>query len=278
MSSTLILGARGTVGSALVGELRAAGQAVLKATHQAPQAADEVHLNLLTGEGVDAAFDRADRAFLLVPPGHMNPQQLLAAPIEAARRRGVRKVVLMTAMGANADPSIPLRQAELLLERSGVPFNIVRPNWFMQNFHTYWLHGIRTLGRIQLPVGPAKGSFIDARDIASTVAALLMRQDVDGRDYDLTGGEALDHDQAAALLSTATGRAITYEEISPEAMRAGLLSAGLPADYVEFMLVILGYFKAGAAERITDAVPSLTGRAPRRFADYAMEHRAAWVA
>jgi hypothetical protein len=59
-------------------------------------------------------------------------------------------------------------------------------------------------------------------------------------------------------------------------MREGLLAAGLPAAYAEFLLVILGFFKAGYSERVTDAVQAVTGRPPIRFAQYAQDHRAHW--
>ncbi len=70
---------------------------------------------------------------------------------------------------------------------------------------------------------------------------------------------------------------IRFEDITPEQMLQGLLAAGLPRPYAEFLNVILGYFKAGCSERITDAVARITGRAPRAFAEYARDHRAAWL-
>jgi hypothetical protein len=60
-------------------------------------------------------------------------------------------------------------------------------------------------------------------------------------------------------------------------MRPGLLAAGLPADYAEFLLTILGYFKAGYAERTTDAVQQITGRAPIGFEQYARDYRESWA-
>jgi uncharacterized protein YbjT (DUF2867 family) len=236
-----------------------------------------VRLDLATGTGIATALDGVNKAFFMAPPGFTNQDELLGPVIHEARARGLSRVVLMTAMGANADESGAMRKAELLLERSGVPYNILRPNWFMQNFHTFWIQGILAQGKIFLPVGQAKGSFIDARDIAAVAAELLSRTDLENRDFDLTGGEALDHDQVAAILSRETGRSITFQDIPPEAMLAGLLEAKLPRPYAEFLLVILGYFKAGYAERTTDAVEQITGHKPGDFTRYARDHRAAWL-
>ena len=138
----------------------------------------------------------------MAPPGYVPQDHLLLPLIAQAKAAGVQKVVLMTAMGADAAPDTPLRKAELALEASGIAWNTVRPNWFMQNFHTFWLHGIREQGRILLPTGTARGSFIDARDIADVAAELLLGEAHMNQAFDLTGSEALNHDEVAAVLST----------------------------------------------------------------------------
>ena len=277
MSRILVVGASGTVGSELSRLLAAQGEAVLKATSRAPVAADQVRLDVVSQAGLKAAFSGVDRAFFLAPPGHANQEALLAPLIDEARAQGLKKVVLMTAMGANADENTPMRKAERRLEASGLAYHIIRPNWFMQNFNTFWLHGIQTAGQIFLPVGNAKGSFIDARDIAAVAARLLTSETFSQRDIDLTGPRALDHAEVAAILTRATGKSIGFTDITPDAMLQGLLGAGLPQDYAEFLVLILGFFKAGYAERTTDHVLQITGQAPRTIEQYAKDYRASWV-
>ena len=277
MTTTLVTGASGQIGTSLVDLLSAQGQTVRRATSRVPSQPGEVQVNLATGEGLAAALAGVDHLFLMAPPGYANQHELLIPAIDAAKAAGVRKVLLLSAMGANADENIPLRRAELHLERSGLAWNVIRPNWFMQNFHTFWLHGIQTEGQIFLPVGAARGSFIDTRDIAAVAAKLLSSDEFVNAAHDLTGSEALDHTQVAAILSKAAGRPIGYTDIPEDAMRQGLLGAGLPADYTEFLLVILGAFKAGFAERITDNVQRITGKAPIRFEQYAQDFRANWA-
>ena len=277
MTTTLVIGAHGQIGSTLASLLAAQGQTVRRATSRAPAQPGDVQLNLATGEGLAAALAGVDQLFLMSPPGFANQHELLNPAIDAAKATGVRKVLMLSAMGANADDSIPLRRAELHLERSGLAWNVIRPNWFMQNFHTFWLHGIQTQGQIFLPVGNAKGSFIDTRDIAAVAAKLLSSDDFVNVAHDLTGSESLDHTEVAAILSQAAGRTIGYTDIPEDAMRQGLLGAGMPADYTEFLLVILGAFKAGYAARITDSVQRITGRAPIRFGQYAQDFKAYWA-
>ena len=277
MTTTLVIGASGQIGSTLASLLAAQGQTVRRATSRAASKPDEVTVNLATGEGLASALTGADQLFLMAPPGYANQHELLIPAIDAAQAAGVRKLLLLSAMGANADDNIPLRRAELHLERSGLAWNVIRPNWFMQNFHTFWLHGIQTAGQIFLPVGDAKGSFIDTRDIAAVAAKLLSSDDFVNAAHDLTGSESLDHTQVAAILSKAAGRTIGYTDIPEDAMRQGLLGAGLPADYAEFLLVILGAFKAGYSAGITDSVQRITGQAPIRLEQYAQDFRSHWA-
>ena len=278
MSRTLVIGANGTVGSELVRLLRAAGHNVLKATSRpVTDPATEVHLNLVTRAGLDTALQGVSKVFMLSPPGHTNQDELLNPVVDAAKAHGVQKIVLMTAMGANADENAPMRKAEVHLQHSGLAYNIIRPNWFMQNFNSFWIHGILEHGKIFLPVGAAKGSFIDARDISAVAARLLSTDDFNQRDFDLTGAVAMDHDAVAAILSKATGQTITYQDIPEGDMRSALLQAGLPPAYAEFLLMILGYFKAGYSERTTDAVQTLLGRPPITLEQYAADYRSAWV-
>jgi uncharacterized protein YbjT (DUF2867 family) len=278
MSSTLVIGANGTVGSEIVRLLQAAGHTVLKATSRpVTDPATEVHLNLVTGAGLDTALRGVSKLFMMAPPGHTNQDELLNPLVDAAKAQGVQKVVLMTAMGANADDNAPMRKAERHLEASGLAYNIIRPNWFMQNFNSYWIKGILEQGKILLPVAAAKGSFIDARDIAAVAARLLSTDAFNNRDFDLTGAVAADHDRVAAILSKATGQTITYQDIPEGDMRGALLQAGLPPAYAEFLLMILGFFKAGYSERTTDAVQTLLGRPAITLEQYAADYRGAWV-
>jgi uncharacterized protein YbjT (DUF2867 family) len=219
---------------------------------------------------VDAAFGDADRVWALVPAGQLDSPGLLRLTVEAAARRGA-KVVMMTAMGADADEAIPYRRAERMLEASGAPWVVLRPNWFMDNFGSYWLEGIRS-GEIALPAGDGRTSFIDARDIALAAAGALTSSRGDGHAWNLTGPEALTYADAAAVLSEATGRPIAYRATDDATFVATMTKAGMPADYAGFLAAILGAVRAGYAGEVTDAVERLAGRPPRDLRSYARDH------
>jgi uncharacterized protein YbjT (DUF2867 family) len=272
MSTFLVVGASGMVASGVARLLETAGHHVLRGTrHEAGPG--QVHLDLVKGTGFDAALAGVEAAFAFSPPGYTNQDELLV-PLWAA---SLRKVVMMSAMGADASEEAPMRKAELALERSGLIWNVIRPNWFMQNFHTFWLHGITARDAIQLPVGDARTSFIDARDIAAVAAVLLTTTAQENRAFDLTGSASITHAEVATILSGVLGRAIRFEDVTPEEMRPVLVAAGLPADYSEFLLMILSYQKAGYAERTTPHVQAIKGAPPRTFAQYAQDFRSAYL-
>jgi uncharacterized protein YbjT (DUF2867 family) len=272
----LIVGASGKVGSELVSQLKAQGHAVRVTTSKPATHADQIQVDLVSGTGLDAAFTGVERAFFLSPGGFADQYKILAPLIARAKANGLKKVVLMTAIGVEHAPDSPLRRAELDLEASGVPFNIVRPSWFMQNFNTFWVHGIQSAGQIRLPAGEGKAAFIDARDIAAVAATLLVDDGRNGEGFTLTGPEALSHADVAALISEATGKTVTFNDISPDELRPVLIGAGIPADYVELLLVLLSYIKAGYTATVTDAVEQVTGTKPRTFKAFAAEAADSW--
>ncbi len=283
MKNYLIVGASGSVGSLVTSTLAGQGAQVQALTSKRERAGKIegnirwVFADLKSGEGVSAAFEGVDRALIFSPPGYVPQNEIISPLIQEAVRRKLEKVVLMTALGANAVETSPLRVAELELERSGLAYNIVRPNWFMQNFNTFWIHGINEQGKILLPTGKARGSFIDIRDIAAVVVRLLTSDDLNNRDFDITGAQSLDHDQVAAILSGVSGRSITYQEITPEALKQGFTGAGVPEDYADFLLLILGFFAQGYSAHTTATVKELLGREPISFEQYAEDYRQAWI-
>ncbi len=273
----LVIGASGVVGSGVVQHLRERGHPVRTTTSKKEAAGvDGIHIDLATGEGVREAFDGIDRVFLVSPAGYADQYAILSPLVQQARQHGLKKVVLMSAFGADADPASPLRRSEVELEQSGLPYNIIRPNWFMQNFNTFWVHGIQAQNTIALPAGEGKTSFIDTRDIAAVAARLLVSDEWNNRAFNLTGPESITHAQVAKAISEASGKTIAYQNAAPDELKKGLLAAGLSAAYVDFLLLIFGYLKAGYNAQVTDDVKTILGRAPTGFQNYVQDYRSAW--
>lgn len=273
----LIIGASGTVGTELARILRAEGHQIRTTTSKTPKDISSVHINLATGDGVRSAFEGVDKVFILSPPGYADHYKILSPLIQESKRRSLKKVVLMTALSANSSEDTPFRRAEIELEKSGLTYNIVRPNWFMQNFNTFWIQSIREHGKIFLPAGKAKTSFIDAKDISAVIAKLLTTDKFDNNAYDITGPKALNHDEVAEEISKTTGKKITYQEIEPSELKKALVGAGIPEDYADFLVMIFGFLREGYNSRITTSVKDILEKEPNKFSDYARSYKQIWM-
>ncbi|MGZ2484030.1 uncharacterized protein YbjT (DUF2867 family) [Rhizobium pisi] len=271
----LVLGATGTVGRHVVDGLLAKGEAVRAASRSGKPVAGAEGVAFEYGrpETYGPAFEGVDRAHVLLASGYVDAKGLLLPIIEAASERKV-KVVFQSVIGVDADDSIPYRQVEIALEKSGTPYVILRPNWFADNFHNFWKAGIDH-GQIALPAADGKSSFIDARDIAASSVAALTSSAFDGKAFNLTGPQALSYEEAAAILSEATGKPIAYDAVTDEAFIAILTGAGVPADYASFLASIFYPVRQGWTAVVTNDVETLTGKAPRSLKTYAVDYAAA---
>lgn len=271
----LVLGATGTVGRHVVEGLLAKGEAVKAASRSGKPVAgaEGVVFDYARPETFGPAFEGVDRAHVLLASGYVDAKGMLLPVIEAAAARKV-KVVFQSVIGVDADDSIPYRQVEIALEKSGTPYVILRPNWFSDNFHTFWKPGIDH-GQIALPAADGKSSFIDARDIAASAVAALTSSAFDRKAFNLTGPEALSYEEAAAILSEATGKPIAYNAITDEAFITILTGAGVPADYASFLASIFYPVRQGWTAVTTGDVETLTDKPPRSLKTYAADYAAA---
>ena len=99
---------------------------------------------------------------------------------------------------------------ERLVEKSKIPYTILRANTFMQNFNKYEKKSIERDHAFYFPAHSGKTSFIDIRDIAKAAANILLIDNDQSKIYTLTGPEALDYYQVAQILSNALQKPIKY--------------------------------------------------------------------
>lgn len=282
--SILVIGATGAVGSRVRAGLERRGEAVVAASRDPSQAAARadgparwVALDLERPESFAPALVGVDRAFLIARPGDERADVFAAPLIDAMQRAGVRRVVDISAMGVEAQDDAALRKIEVRLERSGLEFVHLRPNFFMQVFCGGPLLPMLRRGEIALPAADAKISYVDAEDIAAVAVAALCEPAHAGRAYTLTGPEALDHHEVAARLAEATGAAMRYTPQGEPATRELLAQAGMPPARVERLIGFYRLVRAGWCAPVSDAVASVLGRPARPFARFARDHARCWT-
>jgi uncharacterized protein YbjT (DUF2867 family) len=213
-----------------------------------------------------------EKVFLL-PPLMSNQVEVANAFVDAAKRAGVRHIVKLSAIGADASQPYTFGKwhaaSEQHIRESGLAFTFLRPNSFMQNFITYFPpHD----GTIYLPWGNGKASFVDTRDIAAVAAEALTSDGHEGKTYTLTGPAALGIAEVAAILSETADREIYYVDVPESAARDGMLQAGLPQWQVEPLLELHATNKQNRWTAVTADVEKVTGTPPIDFAQFARDH------
>ncbi len=271
-TTVLVTCARGTVASSIVAGLEQRANVRIKAGSRSGEGAHGVALDYADADTFGPALAGVDAVFVLVPGGVVDGFAFAAPFVRVAAMKKVR-IVLMTAMGIEHAPDSPYGQLEQLVTSSKAPYVILRPNWFADNFHTYWSHGVKT-GVIAVPAADGASSFIDARDIAASAVAALTSSKFDNRAFTLTGPQAFTYAEAATLLGKHLDKAIRYEALLDEPFVAGMVGAGVPEDYARMLTSIFVPVRAGYTAAVTGDVETLTGKAPLTLDTYARDHLA----
>jgi uncharacterized protein YbjT (DUF2867 family) len=160
-----------------------------------------------------------------------------------------------------------------------LPWTILRPHAFMQNWLGDLAESVRAEGVIYAPIGDGRVPFIDTRDIAAVAALVLRHPDAHaGKKYFLTGGAAVGYADLAAALSETTGRSVTYRPISMEQARSRLAARGVAAPAIDALLAIAAYQKEGGpTATVSPNVQRLLGRPPRTIRDFTRDYAARFV-
>lgn len=288
----LVTGATGTVGRPLVARL-AASPATVRVAARSPADAREwigaeppadaaeglsadaadleyVEFDLERPETWGATLADVDRLFLLIPPAvGVDPVREFAS---AAARMGVDHVVYLSILGAEKLPVLPHRRVEKHLARSGVAWTFLRASWFMQNLSEIHRPEIVERDELFVPAGDGVLSFTDARDVAAVAATVLTAAGHRNRAYDLTGPEALDFHDAAAVFTDVLDRPITYADPSRLAFARHMYRRGVPAGMVAFMTVEYSVVRLGWSGRTADDVETVLGRSPHTLRAFAEDH------
>lgn len=279
----LVTGALGNVGAEIVKRLQAAGSSLRAADLSAETirerfgaSVEAVAFDFSKKETYRAAFEGVEKMFLMRPPQISDVKGLILPALDAAQAAGVRHVVFLSLIGIERVKFVPHYKVEEYLMRSPMTWTFLRASFFMQNLNTTHRQEIREQDEIFVPVGGARTSFIDVRDIAAVAVAALCQPGHENKKYDLTGPEALDYWQAAAILSETLGRTITYRNPSALEFFVSHLRRGTPLPTAMVMTGLYLSTRNGMAESVTDEVERVTGQKPISFRQYARDYQASW--
>ncbi|MFE7314060.1 NAD(P)H-binding protein [Streptomyces sp. NPDC057555] len=267
----LVLAATGKTGRRIAARLRLRGTPVRAASRSS-----RTQFDWSDPGSWDATLRDIAVAYVVAPsvPGLVHE---FVARAEAA---GVQRLVLLSGRGADTWGDsvfgLDMRSAEDAVRGSALEWTVLRPSNFAQNFDEDVFHAPLVAGELALPAGAVPEPFIDVEDVADAAAAVLTETGRHaGRVYELTGPRALTFGEAVELISRASGRPLSYRQISPAEYAATLVEQGLSegdAHHVAEMFVLM---ERGLISTTTDDLVTVVGRAPRTFEDYAVRAAAA---
>ncbi|NJQ03825.1 NmrA family NAD(P)-binding protein [Streptomyces zingiberis] len=262
----LVLGATGSAGRRVASRLRAAGAPVRAASRSG-----DTRFDWHDEETWEPALRGVRRMFLMAPDGvGVNP-----ALVGLAAEAGVAHIVLLSSRAIEVMDDRRLLEAEKTVKESGTGWTVLRSDWFDQNFDEGPFREAVFAGELAVPLGDCGQTFVDLGDVAEVAARALTEEGHTGRTYEVTGPESLSFREVCAVIGEASGRRLDFHG-DPASYRSSQRELGRPEEEVEQDLAAFAALRRlGDAEPL-DTVERVTGRPPRRFAEYAAAAADRW--
>lgn len=274
----LVTGASGQFGRLVTAELLARGASNVTAGSRDPAKAAAAGLKTARVDfdepaSLDAAFAGVERLLLVstdaLDGAGTRLRQHLAA-VAAAKRAGVRHIVYTSMPTPTADHPVFFAPdhlgTETAIRESGIPFTILRNNWYFENSFLGIPSAIAS-GALYTAAGSGGLAHIARADLAAAAAGALLTE-TGSATYDLGGPEAMTVEAQVAVFNEVLGTSIKVVHLDDDALRAGLTQAGLPEGLVALVVGADRAIREGRMGHVTDHVEHLSGRAPQRFADW----------
>ena len=270
----LLTGATGKTGGEAARQLVAKGARLRALVRNADKAATlkTAGVELVVGDIGDAATVRralqgVERALLILPNGKQQQAHEMQFT-DLAKTAGVQHLVKMSSMEAVAHAQTPIPQAHWAVEEhiraSGIPWTVVKPNFFMQNLLAS-AGSIKTQRRFSLPMGNGTTGMADIRDIGAVCAEVLTGPVTGGRhagkSYEITGPEVLTFYDVAARFSEVLGARVEYVPMPMEQFRTRMTGV-LEPWHLNAVCELFREIAETGLDHTTGTFRQLTGRDP----------------
>ncbi|OMD86567.1 MULTISPECIES: SDR family oxidoreductase [Paenibacillus] len=272
----VIMGATGTIGSALLERLVDLGVPVRALSREPEKLRDQIgekSRSIIEVAFVDAsdptsvrrAFTGASQLFLAMSN---SPRQieLETSIIQIATESGIKHIVKISSPAFEQSAPVAVagwhQEIENTLRESGITHTVLRPYAFMQNLMRF-APTITTQNVFFGSMGVSPCNFIDCRDIADVAAEVLINDKISGHIYTLTGSEIFSYPQIASRLSALLNRPISYINMDPQVLLRNLIEHGNLPPWLANHVVEIQTMSRMVPESPNDTVKRLLGRDPR---------------
>jgi uncharacterized protein YbjT (DUF2867 family) len=216
---------------------------------------------------VAPAVEGTDGIFIVGPGSATDWSPSLTALLQVAAGAGVTRAVLLSARGVEFLPDGAVARAERALMDGTIPWTILRPSHFAQNFTEAMFVPVNDV--VIAPVGDGAEPFVDVDDIAQVAAAVFASGGWQNEIIEISGPSALGFTDAAEILSEHAGRPIRFEHETSEIHLERLRRANTPEGYIEWRMAMVGGIERGEDAYLSDGVPRVLGRPATSFTAWA---------
>ncbi|HSZ41138.1 MAG TPA: NAD(P)H-binding protein [Trebonia sp.] len=242
------------------------------------------------------ALQDAGGIFIVGPGSATDWSPRLTALLESASGAGLRHAVLLSSRGVEFLPDGNVARAEHALRHGPLPWTILRPTHFAQNFTEAMF--IPVDGRVIAPVGDGAEPFVDVEDIAEVAGRVLVAgtltaasaitavgtltagtvagsapgtaaSAVAGATLALSGPRAITFAEAARILTESTGHRVEFRDQPDAEHAADLRAGGTPTEYIRWRLAMLGGIRRGDDAYLSDGITRTLGRPATDFTTWA---------
>jgi uncharacterized protein YbjT (DUF2867 family) len=269
-----VTGASGQVGSRVVRRLAERGAPMRLIVRDAGRAPTAAGADVREASSYGARREMVDalsgvETMLLVPAAEsVDRVDQHRTAVEAAVEAGVQRLVYLSFVGADESSFTLGREhgaTERIIRGSGVPaYTFPRMNLYMDFIPTM----VGDDGVIRGPADDGRLAAVLRDDIAESVAVLLTSPGHEGRAYELTGPSAFTLAEAAAEMSRAYGRPISFVNETLEEARASRAAFGAPDWEVEAWISSYVAIANDELSAVSGDVELLTGRPPKSLREY----------
>lgn len=210
------------------------------------------------------AFKDVDRVFIVptVPVIEIAIQQQKNT-VEAAKETGVSQLVYSSAPRADVSDFVlaaPHRERENIVKASGIPYVIVRNNWYVENELETIQQSLNGAPWVT-SAGEGKVAWVYRPDLGEATATVLVGQGHNNRIYELSG-ENLTQQQFVDTVNKVTGKEISLLDVDYETHEKMLKDAGVPDEFVSMAVMIQKGIREGGLEVPHSDLEILLGRKP----------------
>ncbi|MCI2256981.1 SDR family oxidoreductase [Domibacillus sp. PGB-M46] len=152
----------------------------------------------------------------------------------------------------------PHRAAEEAILKTGIPYSFLRNNWYLEN-EIPSIQGAVAGAPWVTSAGSGKVGWAPQQDYAEAAAAVLTGEGHANTIYELSG-KPMTQEELVSDIGTILGKEIPVQQVDDTAYADIMKEAGVPDDFLPFLVEIQRGIREGALEADSDDFDKLLGR------------------